>query len=76
MAATSRTSEKAFNAYTDSGLLRRLTAQVTEVNKALLSVSRMVQAGNTVVFDSEGSYIEHKSSGEWMPLQEKGESTL
>ena len=39
---------------------------------ALLSVSRMIKAGNTIVFDDEGSYIEHKASGEWLPLEEKG----
>ena len=36
------------------------------------SVSRMVKAGNRVVFDSEGSYVEHKDSGEWDPLEEQG----
>ena len=64
--------EKQFNAFTECVLLRRLSAQVAEVNKALLSVSRIVQAGNRVVFDSDGSYIEHKTSGEWTPLEEKG----
>ena len=63
--------EKAFGAYTDAGLFRSMTAQVTEVNKALLSVSRMVKAGNRVVFDEEGSYVEHKASGEWIPLAEQ-----
>ena len=48
-----------------------MVAQVTEVNKALLSASRIVKAGNRVVFDSEGSYIEHKPSGEWIPLEER-----
>ena len=49
-----------------------MAAQVADVNKALLSVSRIVKAGNRVVFDSEGSYIEHKTTGEWKPLEEKG----
>ena len=43
-----------------------------EVNKALLSVSRMVQAGNTVVFSSSGSYVEDKNTGERIPLREQG----
>ena len=64
--------EKEFSAYTDSGSLRRLNTQVTGVNKALLSVPRIVKAGNRVVFDDDGSYIEHKKSGEWMPLEERG----
>ena len=42
------------------------------MNKALLSVSRIVKSGNRVVFDSSGSFIEHKASGDWMPLEEKG----
>ena len=64
--------EKAFSAVTDNGLFRNMSAQVADVNKALLSVSRIVKAGNRVVFDSEGSYIEHKTTGEWEPLEEKG----
>ena len=64
--------EKRLNAYTDESLSRDLVAQVTEVNKALLSVSKIVRAGNRVVFDSAGSYIGHKPSGEWTPLEERG----
>ena len=63
--------EKTFPAYTDSGLEHYLTAQVTEVNKALLSVSKIVGKGCKVVFDREDSYIENKSSGEWIPLEER-----
>ena len=63
--------QKQFSAFTDDGLPCDLKADVTEVNKALLSVSRMVSAGNRVVFDSDGSYIEHKASGDWTPLEEK-----
>ena len=29
-------------------------------------------AGSRVVFDSEGSYIEDKETGEFMPIQLKG----
>ena len=64
--------EKQFSAVTEDGLLRKMSVHVTEVNKALLSVSRIVNAGNRVVFDSDGSYIEHKISGEWTPLEDKG----
>ena len=41
-----------------------MVAAVTEVDDALLSVSKVVRAGNRVVFDQSGSYIEHKTSGE------------
>ena len=64
--------EKSFRAYTDGGLLRNVVAQVTDVHKPLFSVGRMVKAGNRVVFDDEGSYVEHKESGEWVPLDEQG----
>ena len=48
-----------------------MVAAVTEVDDALLSVSKVVKAGNKVVFDESGSYIEHKSSGEVTPLIEQ-----
>ena len=56
---------------TDCGLARKMCTQVTEVNKAPLPLSSIVNAGNRIVFDSEGIYIEHKSSGEWMALGER-----
>jgi hypothetical protein len=42
--------------------------QVCAVNQGLLSVSKAVAAGNKVVFDTDGSYIENKVSGTrtWM----------
>lgn len=49
-----------------------MTAQVCEVNKALLSVSKMVRAGNRVVFEEEGSYVEDRTSGERMYMNEVG----
>ena len=49
-----------------------MKAQVCDVNKALLSVRRLTQAGNKVVFDPNGSYIENLETGEKMNMQEKG----
>ena len=63
--------EKRFIGTSDEGVSRRLTAQVCDVNKALLSVSKMVKAGNRVIFDPDGSYIEDKNTGECMNLKEK-----
>ena len=54
----------------------KLKAQVTEVNKALLSVSRLVSVGNRVVFDSEGSYIVDKQNGECMQMHDNGSMFL
>ena len=64
--------EKHFRGYTDEGMPRTLKAQVCEVNKALLSVSKLVQMGNRVVFDSQGSYIEDQTTKEKMWLREQG----
>ena len=40
------------------------------MNKALLSVKKLIVAGNRVVFDESGSYIEDKKNGERMWLRE------
>ena len=59
--------------HTGAGHARNLTAQVCEVNKALLSVSRLVKAGNKVVFgDTDGNYIEDRVSKERMYIEEEG----
>ena len=52
--------------------MRKLTAQVVDVNQPLLAVRGMVSTGHRVVSDSEGSYIEDKTSGEWMDLTDDG----
>ena len=49
-----------------------MRAQVCDVNKALLSVAKTVKMGNRVVFEDEGSYIEDKTTGERMYLEERG----
>ena len=64
--------EKKFDAVTEDGNIRQITAQVCEVNKPLLSVSKMVAAGNRVVFDHDGSYVEDVNSGEVVWLTEQG----
>ena len=64
--------EKRFQAETTEGVRRKFVAQVTEVNKAQLSVSKLVQSGHRVVFDKEGSYVEDKESGEVMKMREVG----
>ena len=60
-----------FTAYTDVGHEHYLTAQVTDVNKALLGVSKLVGKKCRVVFDEDESYIENKATGDWFPLHEK-----
>ena len=63
--------ERKFIAHSEEGAARNITAQVCDVNKALLSVKKVVGAGNKVVFDDSGSYIEDKRSGERMWLREE-----
>ena len=55
--------EKKFTCIGEDGKARGITAQVCEVNKALLSVRRMVQAGNRVVFDNGGEL--HREQELW-----------
>ena len=43
-----------------------------DVVKVLGSVRQMVEAGNRVVFDKSGSYIEHKLSKKRTHMKEKG----
>ena len=62
--------EKRFVGYTAEGGGREVVAQVCDVNKALLSVRRMVAAGNRVVFGDD-SYIESMTTGERVCLEEK-----
>ena len=44
--------------------LKHITSQVYDVNKPLLSVSKVVAAGNRVVFDKDGSFIEDIITGD------------
>ena len=64
--------EKRFAAVSDGGVARHMKAQVCDVNKALLSVHRVVQAGNRVVFSTSGSFVQDEQTGERMPLEDKG----
>ena len=65
------TGQKTSTAYTNEGHLREMVASVTDVEDALLSVSKLVKADNRIVFDEGGSYIEHKLTGEVTPLEEQ-----
>eukprot|EP00973_Karenia_brevis_P077408 10754806-Karenia_brevis.AAC.1 len=62
--------EKQMQVSFGEGPERLLTAQVTDVTKPLLSVSKMVKAGHTVVFSPEGSYIYDQANGETMAMEE------
>ena len=55
--------EKKFQAVSQDGVTRSITAQVCAVNKALVSVQRVIRAGNRVEFDEEETYI--RGQGHW-----------
>ena len=48
-----------------------MTFQVTDVTKALGSVSKIVANGNKIVFDESGSFIENKRSRERLWMREE-----
>ena len=52
----------------ENGSMRSLTAQVCTVDKSLMSVSKIARVGHRVTFDDDGAFIEFRSSGEriWM----------
>ena len=58
---------------TDYGLPKQITASVTDVDTPLLSVAQIVRAGSTVVFHSDGRYVQD-DNGERIPLEQKGGS--
>ena len=64
--------EQRFVGYSDDGQSREIAAQVCDVNKPLLSVSKIVNAGNRVVFDGDGGYIEDLQSGERIWIRPQG----
>ena len=63
--------EKTFTAFSHGGAEHHMTAQVTSVNKALLSVSKLAGKGCRTVFEKGNSYIENTTTGDWIPLEER-----
>ena len=63
--------ENKFQGYSEEGTVRSITTQVCEVNRGLLSVRKVVEGGNRVVFDSTGSYIENKKTHERMYMRDE-----
>ena len=56
----------------ETGTVRGLTMQVANVHKALMSVSKAVDAGIRVVFYTDWSYIQDKRTGERTTIQRQG----
>jgi hypothetical protein len=49
---------------TMEGSRRKMKMQAAEVSKPLASVKRICEAGHTVVFDEDGSFMYNKTTGE------------
>ena len=62
---------KTFNAVTNCGVFHKMTAEVTDVHKALLSVIKLVKSGNRVVFAEGDCYIENISTNKKIPIEER-----
>jgi hypothetical protein len=56
--------EKHMHVSTEEGHRCNLTLQISVVNKALLSVSKICDAGHEVLFTSRGGQIVHKKTGQ------------
>ena len=67
--------EKKAMAETVAGIAKALTIQVTDVNKALVSVSQIVQNGHQVALEEGSSYIEDKHAGARIAAKE-GEACI
>ena len=63
--------EKKFQAETQEGIKKGITAQVCPVQQGLLSVKKMVDKGHRVVFDPKGSYVQDIVTNERMNMTEK-----
>ena len=55
----------------DCSSIRNMTYQVTDVTKALGSVSKIVANGNKVVFDGSGSFLENKIKRSMLAIELK-----
>ena len=56
--------KKVLHVVTKEGQSRRMNMQVTDVNKALMSVAKICDAGHTVTFRNDGGTIRNNRSGE------------
>ena len=61
---TTNRGEQQVMAVTHEGQEITFKAQVTDVHRPLMSVSRICDKGNRVVFESQGGFIESLTTGE------------
>ena len=62
--------EKRFIAVTEEGVEKKFVLQVFDVNRGLISASKLAAAGNRVMLDDDASYVENKTSGRrtWLKI--------
>ena len=69
--------KKAVKGYTKKGSEIGMDIQIADVKQTWRSVRRLREAGNRVVFDNGGSYVENRHTGEKAVLvQEEGSYVL
>ena len=56
---------------TNQGKEINMKMVVADVTKVLASVAKMVECGNTVVFDEDESYVLHKKTGVKTPIEKR-----
>ena len=66
--------EKRMRMWTLDGKERTIVCQVCNVNKCLLSVARLNEAGQTVILDGNNSYIQDKATGERVKVDYKNKT--
>ncbi len=64
--------EKRIEWKAEDGTSGKLTVQITDVKKALCSVGKVANAGNRVVFEPHGGYIQNIATGRVTPLIKEG----
>ena len=64
--------QKHIRGLTDEEVPISIVAQVCNITKPLLSVKKMCNAGNRVVFDNEGCYIQCKTTGRCTAIKDQG----
>merc|ERR1712015_230261 len=56
--------KKVLRVITKEGQAKAMNTQITDVNKALMSVAKICDAGHSVVFTSDGGFIKSNKTGE------------
>ena len=56
----------------ESGQQLNIAFDVAKITRPLASVSEIVSKDYRVVFDSDGSFLQHKKTGKWIPVRQEG----